>query len=136
MLQLQFILLIHFISATSYIKYFGYVQFAGIIAAPLCGLLFRESNTSTTEPLPAKEDFVNKVRVLILPGFVFIGTLILMDALQMLANIHLSVRLEDQNRMFLQQLREWNPVIQFRSHIDKDQQNKSMCFRQDSKLSM
>ena len=60
-----------------------------MIAAPLTGLLFREN--SLAERLPAKEDFVNKVRLLILPGFVFISILILMDGLQMVGNIHLSV---------------------------------------------
>ena len=81
--------LCYLFTATSYIKYFGYVQFAGIIAAPLTGLLFRENITA--ERLPAKEEFANKVKMLILPGFVFISILILMDGLQMIGNIHLSV---------------------------------------------
>ena len=74
--------------ASSYIKYFGYVQFAGVIASPLTGLLFREQENGH---MSAKEDFVNKVKTLILPGFVLIFILTLMDALQILGSTKLSV---------------------------------------------
>lgn len=74
--------------ATEYIKYFGYVQFGGVFAAPLCSLLFRGN---FNEKLNAEEDFAKKVRILILPGFVFVLLLVLLDALQLITDIHLSV---------------------------------------------
>lgn len=78
-------------TATTYIKYFGYVQFGGVFAAPLCSLLFRGN---FNEKLNAGEDFAKKVKILILPGFVFVLLLILLDALQLMTNIHLSVSIK------------------------------------------
>eukprot|EP00111_Clytia_hemisphaerica_P017865 TCONS_00052845-protein len=76
-------------TATLYIKYFGYVQFGGIIAAPICSMLFREN--VGTERLSAHQDFVKKVKILILPGFLLILFIVLIDVLQLVQNIYLSV---------------------------------------------
>lgn len=79
----------YLLSATSYIKYFGYVQFGGVIAAPLCSMLFMEGDSA--EQLPAEEDFIMKLKQLILPGFTFISMLIFLDLLQLFENAKLSV---------------------------------------------
>lgn len=71
------------------------MQFGGLLAAPICGLLFRENSSKSIKSksgrLNAAEDFHEKVKVLIIPGFVFISILILLDALQLVADVRLSV---------------------------------------------
>ena len=77
-----------------YIKLFGYIQFGAILVTPLIGLLFIRDDlfgSKTTFTLTPEQQKIKCIRTLILPGFVLIANLVLMDVLQLFAKLYLSV---------------------------------------------
>ncbi|XP_065662075.1 equilibrative nucleobase transporter 1 isoform X3 [Hydra vulgaris] len=78
-----------------YLKYFGYIQFMGVLFAPISILILRKSEPSLTltERKSLHWKYIQRVRSCIAPSVILTSVVLILDGLQLIQNLKLTIPL-------------------------------------------